>query len=194
MRVLNVGGNNKEIAIPKCYDGWEHHLLDIDPKGEPDVCCDAVELRNKTDLYGTYDSIYCSHNLEHYYAHNVPKVLEGFRMVLTEEGFVYASVPHIKNVLLAVVHGNMELTDPLYRLGDNTPISAHDIIFGWGKQVEESGVDFFSHKTAFTPQSLTKAFNDAGFPHVYLLEQGLNLTAWAFKVNPTEERLKEIVG
>jgi hypothetical protein len=80
----------------------------------------------------------------------------------------------------------------LYRLGDGTPISAHDIIFGWGKQVEESGVDFFSHKTAFTPKALVKAFNDVGFPFVYISEQGLNLIAWAFKIEPTEEMLTNV--
>jgi hypothetical protein len=32
--VLNVGGNNKEIQIPSQYNGWQHILLDIDPRGD----------------------------------------------------------------------------------------------------------------------------------------------------------------
>ena len=44
-RVLNVGGNNKSIALPPQYAEFEHLLLDIDPRGSPDVLCDARELR-----------------------------------------------------------------------------------------------------------------------------------------------------
>jgi hypothetical protein len=40
-KVLNVGGNNKLIALPPQYADFEHLLLDIDPKGEPDILCDA---------------------------------------------------------------------------------------------------------------------------------------------------------
>ena len=29
-RVLNVGGHSKAIALPAHYEGWEHHLLDIE--------------------------------------------------------------------------------------------------------------------------------------------------------------------
>ena len=33
-----------------------------------------------------YDSVYCSHNLEHYHRHEVPRVLAGFRHVLKAGG------------------------------------------------------------------------------------------------------------
>jgi hypothetical protein len=46
-KVLNVGGNSKEIALPPQYNGWQHVLLDIDPRGNPDIVCDA---RNLTSL------------------------------------------------------------------------------------------------------------------------------------------------
>lgn len=62
-KVLNVGGNTKAIPLPPEYAGWEHVLLDIDPKGNPDVVCDARELTTLPSA--TYDAIYCSHNLEH---------------------------------------------------------------------------------------------------------------------------------
>ena len=191
-KVLNVGGNNKAIPIPKCYDGWEHHLLDIDPKGGPDVLCDAQELYLREDLFDKYDSVYCSHNLEHYYQHKVASVLQGFFNVTNGDGFVYVAVPHIPNVLRQVVASNMELTDPLYRLSDGTPISAHDVIYGWGKQIRESGVEFFAHKTAFSPQSLYNAIRAAGFEFIYISEQGLNLVAYGFKKEPTEQELDAV--
>lgn len=42
--VLNVGGGSKLIPIPGYFDGWQHDLLDIDPRGAPDLVCDAREL------------------------------------------------------------------------------------------------------------------------------------------------------
>ena len=73
-KVLNVGGNSKKIPLPPQYAGWENIVLDIDPQGKPDVVCDARQLRQLPSA--TYDAVYCSHNLEHYYRHDVPKVLE----------------------------------------------------------------------------------------------------------------------
>lgn len=37
MKVLNVGGNSKDIALPALYEGWEQILLDVDPQGKPDI-------------------------------------------------------------------------------------------------------------------------------------------------------------
>ena len=79
-KVLNVGGGSKGIEIPDYYNGWQHDLLDIDPRGNPDLCCDARELYQTAPR--VYDALYCSHNLEHYYLHEVPGLLLGFKMVL----------------------------------------------------------------------------------------------------------------
>lgn len=73
MKVLNVGGNSKNIQLPPYYKGFEHLLLDIDSRGKPDIVADAREL-DKLE-HGLVDAVYCSHNLEHYYRHEVPKVL-----------------------------------------------------------------------------------------------------------------------
>ncbi len=85
-RVLNVGGGSKSIPIPAHYAGWNHLLLDIDPRGNPDVVCDAREL----DLLepNQFDAIYCSHNLEHYYKHDGADSSEGYScMSLKPDGF-----------------------------------------------------------------------------------------------------------
>lgn len=57
----------------------------------PDVVCDARQLSQLPRA--TYDAVYCSHNLEHYYRHDVPKVLAGFSHVLKVGGFVHIIVP-----------------------------------------------------------------------------------------------------
>ena len=93
-RVLNVGGGSKEIPIPEHYEGWEHVLLDIDAARKPDVVCDARELSKLPA--GLYDAVYCSHNLEHYWRHDVPRVLKGFAHVLGAHGFAEVAVPDVK--------------------------------------------------------------------------------------------------
>jgi predicted SAM-dependent methyltransferase len=75
-RVLNVGGYSKAIGIPAHYDGWEHLLLDVDPKSKADFICDARQLNRLEPQM--FDAVYCSHNLEHYCAHDIQRVLTGF--------------------------------------------------------------------------------------------------------------------
>lgn len=84
-RLLNVGGNNKDIPLPPSYADFEHHLLDVDASRRPDILCDARQL--KTLPAAQYDAVYCSHNLEHYYRHEVLPVLTGFLHVLKDDGF-----------------------------------------------------------------------------------------------------------
>ena len=77
-RVLNVGGGSKDIPLPPHYAGWEHVLMDIDPKGQPDLVCDARELPALPA--GQYDAIFCSHNLEHYTSTTAKRSYRAFCM------------------------------------------------------------------------------------------------------------------
>lgn len=182
--MLNVGGNSKAIPLPPQYDGWDHVLLDIDPKGNPDVVCDARELISLPEA--VYDSVYCSHNLEHYYHHDAKKVLAGFIHVLKADGFVFIRVPDMSAVMQIVVANNLDIDDVLYQCPAG-PIMVRDVIYGWGKEIERSGCDFFAHKTGFTEKSLTNLLDTAGFPWIFT-EAGNNLeiTAFAFKDEPSE--------
>jgi hypothetical protein len=184
-KVLNVGGNNKSIPLPSQYEGWDHVLLDIDPKGCPDVVCDARELTSLGK--SLYDSVYCSHNLEHYYHHDAKKVLAGFIHVLKEDGFVFIRVPDMNLVMHIVVENGLDIDDVLYQ-SPAGPIMVRDVIYGWGTQIERSGCDFFAHKTGFTEKSLTKVLNEAGFrwTFTYTDKSNLEIIAFAFKNEPTE--------
>lgn len=180
-RVLNVGGNSKAIPIPAHYDGWQHILLDVDPKGRPDIVCDARVLTSQTPA--AYDSVYCSHNLEHYYRHDVIKVLRGFLHVLKEGGFAYIRVPDMENLMKIVVQRQLDIDDFLYE-SPAGPITVRDVIYGYGSEIEASGNDFFAHKTGFTQKSLTAVLKDAGFRHVFAETGNLEVTAIAFKGKP----------
>src|SRR5690242_19686229 len=114
-KLLNVGGNNKQIQIPPYYSTFEHLILDIDPVGKPDIVCDARTM--KTLPAAQFDAIYCSHNLEHYFAHDVANVLAGFMHVLKPDGFAEIRVPDLDLVMKTYVEKKMDIEDVLYESG-----------------------------------------------------------------------------
>ena len=184
-RVLNVGGGSKRIPIPAHFSAWEHVLLDIDPTGDADVVCDARELT--TLAAAQFDAVYCSHNLEHYYRHDAARVLQGFLHVLKADGFAHIRVPDIKAVMQRVVGTGMDVEDVLYDSPDG-PIRVSDVLYGYGKQIEQTGNDFYAHKNGFTANSLTAAMKTAGFPIVYISERPdlYEVIALAFRAPPSE--------
>jgi SAM-dependent methyltransferase len=162
--VLNVGGNSKAIPIPPHYAGWQHLLLDIDASSDADLVCDARELRGLGAAQ--FDAVYCSHNLEHYYRHEVPGVLAGFLRVLKETGFAEIRVPDLPAVFRKMLDDGLDLEDALYQAPVG-PIRVLDVIYGWSPEIERSGNDFFAHKTGFSAKSLSERLLAAGFGEVW---------------------------
>ena len=180
-KVLNVGGNTKAIPLPSQYATFEHLLLDIDPRGSPDIVCDARELA--TLQPGQFDAVYCSHNLEHYYRHDVPRVLAGFRHVLKEGGFAQIVVPDIGEVMRLAAERRLDTEDVLYQ-SPAGPITVLDVLYGYHVEIERSGQDYFAHKTGFTQKSLLNALHRSGYQNVYSAVGNLEVTAIAFKGTP----------
>jgi SAM-dependent methyltransferase len=182
-KVLNVGGGSKATPIPDYFSGWQHDLLDIDDRGNPDLVCDARELLSLQP--GQYDAVYCSHNLEHYYRHDGLKVLRGFIHILKDDGFAEIRVPDIAQVIAAVQDLRLDVDDVLYESAAG-PITSHDVFYGLQSEIVNSGQDFYAHKTGFTAKSLMKFLTDAGFHRIFLAE-GVQLAvhALAFKTEPT---------
>lgn len=182
-KVLNVGGNSKEIPMPAEYAEFQQLWLDIDPKVKPDILCDARKLSNLNA--GQIDAVYCSHNLEHYYRHDVPKVLAGFLHVLKNDGFAQIRVPDIDAVMRAVIEKNLDIDDVLYD-SPAGPIMVLDVIYGYSVEIERSGNDFFAHKTGFTEKSLIKVLKQAGFNKIFHFIGNLEINAIAFKTEPDD--------
>lgn len=179
---LNVGGNRKDIPVPAYFDEWEHVLLDIDPAGNPDIVCDARELQTLEPAQ--FHAVYCSHNLEHYYHHDVPKVLQGFRHVLKPSGFIMISVPDLEDVIRTMVERGLDLDDVLYRTDAGIPILVRDVFYGWGFQMESSAQEYYSHKTGFTQTSLEAILKRNGFKYVFVQKSPFNIIALAFLRKP----------
>jgi len=189
-KLLNVGGNNKQIPLPPEYESFEHILLDIDPRGSPDIVCDARML---TTLETTqFDTVYCSHNLEHYYRHDISKVLGGFLHVLKDDGFAHIRVPDIDAVMRATIENNLDIDDILYT-SPVGPIMVLDVLYGYNVEIEKSGQDFYAHKTGFTQTSLISALQRVGFTKIYSRVGNLEINAYAFKDEP-DQNTRELFG
>jgi len=188
-RVLNVGGANKDIPIPVHYKGWEHLLLDIQDGPGVDLVMDSRNLRAAVDTH--FDAIYCSHNLEHYFAHDVDLVLDGFLNVLKPDGFAEIAVPDVRAVMNHMVANGLDVDDVLYQCPSG-PITVQDVIWGWGRQIESSGVDFYAHKTGFTDSYLHKKLTNAGFQEIWIMSapSAFELRAFAFKTGASGQQRK----
>ena len=190
MRVLNVGGNSKAIPLPSAYEKFEHILLDIDPKGKPDLVCDARQLTALEPHQ--FDAVYCSHNLEHYFAHDVRKVLDGFLHVLKPGGFAQVIVPDLAALMEVAVSSRLDVEDTLY-VSPGGPISVLDVLYGWRKKIEETNQDYFAHKTGFTSTSLVRHLKARGFDTVYCRTERLEVDTVAFK-GPPEAKYLSLLG
>lgn len=185
-RILNVGGGTSR-QIPVRYHGWIQDLLDIDPAVNPDIVCDAKRLGTLKPMQ--YDAIFCSHNLEHFHAHEVPHVLAGFRHLLKPHGVAHIVVPDMMALFEAVIAGTHDIEDTWYQ-SSSGPIAFLDVCYGWRKQIEQ-GNDYYCHKTGFSETSLTKAIRQAGFTTIYIARDGYNLEAIAFLASPTRTQKRE---
>lgn len=183
-KVLNVGGGSKSIALPPQYAAFEHLLLDIDPKGQPDIVCDARQLSGLPAAQ--FDAVYCSHNLEHYYRHDVPRVLAGILHVMKDGGFVQIRVPDLTELMRVTVSQGLDVDDVLYT-SPAGPVMILDVLYGHSPTIERSGEEFFAHKTGFTQKSLSNAVARAGFSSMFCMTGNLEINLIAFKGKPDSE-------
>jgi hypothetical protein len=176
MRVLNVGGGTNR-TLPDEFSTWTQDVLDIDPAVNPDIVCDALEL--KTLPPSTYDAVWCAHNLEHFYHFQVETVLEGFLHVLNEDGFAQIVVPNLLHVFEAMAVNHLDIHDTWYRANSH-PVTFHDVLFGWNYALR-SGNCYYAHKCGFSKLSLLEALHAAGFGSVFVGESGPDLIAKAYR-------------
>jgi ubiquinone/menaquinone biosynthesis C-methylase UbiE len=187
MKVLNVGGGPSR-ELPSMYEGWRQELLDIDPAVKPDIVCDAKSMH--TLPAGKYDAVFCSHTLEHFHKHEVPSVLAGFLHVLKPTGFAHIAVPDMEALFKTIAENGKDINSVWYT-SPGGPISFHDVIYGWGRQIETGNLHY-CHKTGFTKQALSRALARAGFKKVLTASDDCNLYAYAFRREPSKTRLKEL--
>lgn len=188
-RVLNVGGDTKETALPPHFADYEQHLLDIRPGPDVDLEHDARRL---TELApDQYEAIYCSHNLEHYHRYEVYQVLAGFKHVLKPAGFVQIIVPDVRFVMERMIKQGHDLDQVLYQ-SPVGPIKYRDVVYGYGPEIESTGQDFYAHKTGFSVDILEKVLIQAGFEWLAIgdIPQRYEVLAYAAVKDPEPETLQ----
>jgi SAM-dependent methyltransferase len=131
-----------------------------------------------------FDAVYCAHNLEHYYRHEVPRVLAGFCHVLKPDGFVHIRVPDLGEVMKVAVARVLDIEDVLYQ-SPAGPIMVLDVLYGFSVEIERSGQDFFAHKTGFTTRSLLRVLQSCGFPITFSAPANFEISVLAFPSPPT---------
>lgn len=191
-KLLNVGGGSKQTPIPEQYSEYRHDLLDIDMNDDVDIACDA-RLMKEHLLPSTYDVVYCAHNLEHYYDHEVSLVLEGMRYALRDGGAVHIIVPNIGQLIHHMVEGQIDLEDRLYECAEG-PITPLDVLYGYGKEIEESGEPFYAHKTGFTAKRLHRVLAQTGFEDIKVTPKFETLELEAFGKSPGRKSFLSSVG
>ncbi len=171
-------------------DTWIETRFDIDPSVNPDVVGTLTDMNAVATK--EYDAIYSSHNIEHVFPHEVPIVLNEFKRVLKDDGFVVITCPDLQSVCEAIVQDR--LVEPLYT-SPAGPITPLDILYGYRPSMS-SGNLFMAHKCGFTFSLLHRSFIDAGFADTIGGNRPENFDIWmvAFKKRIDTNRMMDMAA
>jgi len=172
--LLHVGCGGHHILGKHGFspDEWREIRLDINPAVKPDIIGTITDMRDVPD--DSIDAVFSSHNLEHLYAHEVPKALAEFKRVLRDDGYALIITPDIQEVALMVAEG--EILETAYQSSAG-PITPLDIMYGHRPSLAQGNL-YMAHHTAFTINSLRKELSGY-FRDSLLQRHGFTLVAFA---------------
>jgi predicted SAM-dependent methyltransferase len=147
-------------------DAWTELRFDIDPAAKPDVTGSMTDMSAIPSA--SVDAIFSSHNLEHLYAHEVPRAISEFKRILKAGGFVVITCPDLQSVC-ALVADN-KLTEPAY-MSPAGPIAPIDILYGHRPSMQQGNL-YMAHRCGFTEKVLQHTLAQGGFPLVACLRRG----------------------
>lgn len=152
---------------PDWADAYTEVRLDIDPGVQPDIVASLTDLGD----IGPYDAAYLSHCLEHFYPHEVPKVLAELRRVLKPGGFVVIVVPDLEDI---------RPTDDVVYVSPGGPICGLDMIYGGGGLIQAS--PYMAHHCGFVRDTLQRVLDASEFSKAVVERiDGFNLLAAAVR-------------
>lgn len=176
-RLLHVGcgPKRKDQTTPGFRDpAWIETRLDIEPSVRPDIVASITDMGAIES--GSFDAVFSSHNIEHLFAHEVPRALAEFARVLRPEGFAVITCPDLRPIARLVAED--KLTEPAY-ISRSGPITPLDMLFGHGASIR-TGQVYMAHRCGFTRSSLAKLLHGAGFATVVMRERPAHFDLWAY--------------
>lgn len=190
-KLLHVGCNTltKKDTIPYFQsDDWGEIRFDIDCTVKPDVVgslTDMSALANES-----IDAIYSAHNLEHLFEHEIEVALLEFRRVLKQDGFIVITCPDLQSVCRLIAKQGLQ--EPAYVAQCGTPVTPHDILYGWGPPIKNGNL-FMAHKSGFDSQSMHHKLANAGYVDyaTFISEPAFALWAVARKGNVGQAEINE---
>jgi len=164
--LINLGcGDPGSGNLPGLFSTWRQIRVDLDPAVQPDIVADTTDLG--AIAAQTADAIWMAHCLEHLYVHHVPLALAEIRRVLKDRGFVCIVVPDLQRIARYIAEDRMH--EPIYHAPAGA-ITPHDIVFGYGPAIAR-GQPTMAHRTGFTPTTLMRHLDEAGFAGYALLRR-----------------------
>jgi SAM-dependent methyltransferase len=174
--LVNLGaGTSGQGRIPPVFHSWRHVRVDIDPDTRPDVVADLTDLSPIPDH--TADVVWASHCVEHLFRHQVETAFREIRRILKPEGMAFIFVPDLQAVAKVIAEDRLQ--EVIYDSAAG-PITAHDVVFGFGKDVEHGRVHM-AHRTGFTPSLLVQSLTEAGFSDFIVRRRTYELVAFVRK-------------
>lgn len=139
---------------------WLEIRLDIDQGVNPDITGTMTDMSDVDS--SSVDAFFSSHNIEHLYAHEIPKALTEFLRILKPEGFLVVTCPDLQSVCLSVAEG--KLLEPAYTAPAD-PIAPLDILYGHRPSMAAGNL-FMAHRCGFTQRVLSATLHGASFANV----------------------------
>ena len=182
-----IGGIDRLPAFFRSSE-WREVRLDINPAAQPDIVASIVDLSSIKPQ--SIDAIWCSHNLEHLYDHQVVPALREFLRILKPDGFLYLKVPDLQVITEFIAANGADKVAYESTAGPITPL---DMIYGHRASVAAGNLHM-AHHTGFTPSTLERSLEAAGFPFGVLKRQAyMEVSALAFKSASDESGRRESI-
>jgi SAM-dependent methyltransferase len=178
--VLHVGcGPPDHYVLHESFRGpeWHEVRLDIDPGVRPDIVASVSDMSPVPS--SSFDAVYSHHNIEHVFAHEIPRVMAEFLRVLRPGGAALISTPDLQGIAEVIATGRLE--ERVYRseAGDISPL---DVVYGLQRDIAD-GREYMAHRTGFTLRTLSRALNQAGFVRVQAM-RAPDYALWARGLRP----------
>lgn len=147
--VLHAGCGT--APLPDWIDGTETRL-DIDARTNPDI---HASMTNLSDI-GPFDSVFCSHAIEHLYPHDVVTALQEFNRVLKPGGVAWIVVPNLEGIEPSF--------DPIYYTESGQPITGFHMYYGDPERIVDN--PYMAHHSGFVKSTMENALGAAGFSKI----------------------------